>query len=152
MSLLRTAWCFMFGLLRHAANRRALSPIIIAAVVDLTPATGDRAHPRCLGSSASRTASPTKISSDNISATRMKPDNPSHGASRYFLPWSSSSPSEGDRVRRNWHPLRRKGGHLLCAARLANAPGPAGQPAIGDGCQQGIGTRGHLSPLISNRA
>src|SRR5271154_4383223 len=48
------------------------------------------------GSKESRTASPTKISSDSISATAKKPVRPSHGACTLALPWLSNSPSEGE--------------------------------------------------------
>ena len=48
------------------------------------------------GSSASRTASPMKIDSDRMIDTATKPEMPSHGASRCFLPCSSSSPSDGE--------------------------------------------------------
>src|SRR6478735_7308499 len=49
-----------------------------------------------LGSKASRTASPMKISSDSIRAITKKPDSPSQGACRLALPCASSSPSEGE--------------------------------------------------------
>src|SRR5271170_682100 len=49
-----------------------------------------------LGSNASRTPSPMKISNDSISAMMKKPERPSHGAERLDLPSSSNSPSEGD--------------------------------------------------------
>src|SRR5690349_5938352 len=48
------------------------------------------------GSNASRTASPTKINSDSISATVKKPVSPSQGACTLALPWDRSSPSEGE--------------------------------------------------------
>src|SRR5882724_9650455 len=54
-------------------------------------------HPNVfLGSNASRTASPMKISSDSMNATVMKPQMPSHGAWMLALPCASNSPSEGD--------------------------------------------------------
>src|SRR5213083_259377 len=48
------------------------------------------------GSKASRTASPMKISSDNMMATAKKPVKPSHGACTLALPCDSSSPSDGE--------------------------------------------------------
>src|SRR5271154_6160331 len=48
------------------------------------------------GSKESRPASPTKISSDSISATVKKPVRPSHGACTLALPCDSNSPSEGE--------------------------------------------------------
>src|SRR5580692_9630321 len=48
------------------------------------------------GSNASRTASPTKINSDSISATVKKPVRPSHGACTLALPCDSNSPSDGE--------------------------------------------------------
>ena len=56
-----------------------------------------RAHRKVFrGSKASRIASPTKTSRVIISAMVKKPVRPSHGAWGLFLPWASSSPSEGD--------------------------------------------------------
>src|SRR5713226_6221732 len=48
------------------------------------------------GSNASRTASPIKISSDNMIATEKKPVKPSHGACTLPLACDSNSPSEGE--------------------------------------------------------
>src|SRR5215469_3779129 len=48
------------------------------------------------GSKASRTASPTKIRSDSISATVKKPVKPSQGACTLALACDSNSPSEGE--------------------------------------------------------
>src|SRR5262245_63070593 len=48
------------------------------------------------GSKASRTASPTKTSSDSISETTTKLVMPSQGARRLLFPCAISSPSEGD--------------------------------------------------------
>src|SRR5690606_31669938 len=54
-------------------------------------------HPKVLrGSSASRTASPMKTSRLSISEITAKPESPSHGACRLFLPCDSSSPSDGE--------------------------------------------------------
>ena len=56
-----------------------------------------RAHrPSFLGLKASRTASPTKTSSDNSTAMVKKPVRPSQGACRLALPCASSAPSEGE--------------------------------------------------------
>src|SRR5439155_10208869 len=56
-----------------------------------------RAHPNVfLGSKASRTPSPMKISNDSMVATVMKPQMPSQGAWILALPWESISPSEGE--------------------------------------------------------
>src|ERR1700680_3612438 len=49
-----------------------------------------------LGSNASRTASPMKISSESMTATAKNPVSPSQGACTLALPWDSSSPSEGE--------------------------------------------------------
>src|SRR6185369_10916095 len=49
-----------------------------------------------LGSNASRTASPMKISSDSMNAMLKKPVKPSHGACTFALPCERSSPSEGE--------------------------------------------------------
>src|SRR5690606_25466668 len=49
-----------------------------------------------LGSKASRTASPMKISRLSMIEMAKKPVRPSHGAWILSLPWASSSPSEGD--------------------------------------------------------
>src|SRR5205085_1381226 len=49
-----------------------------------------------LGSKASRTASPMKISRESMKATVMKPQRPSHGAWMLALPCESNSPSEGE--------------------------------------------------------
>src|SRR6195952_5880420 len=49
-----------------------------------------------LGSNASRTPSPMKISSDSMIATAKKPVKPSHGACTLALPCDSNSPSEGE--------------------------------------------------------
>src|ERR1700712_5073222 len=49
-----------------------------------------------LGSNASRTASPMKISSDSMMATAKKPVKPSHGACTLDLPCDSNSPSDGE--------------------------------------------------------
>src|SRR5262245_2659463 len=48
------------------------------------------------GSNALRTASPMKISSDNMTATVKNPHRPSHGAWMLALAWLSISPSEGE--------------------------------------------------------
>src|SRR4051812_13236189 len=48
------------------------------------------------GSKASRTASPTKMSSDSMIEMTRKPVKPSHGAWMLSLPWASSSPSDGE--------------------------------------------------------
>src|SRR4030081_3382248 len=48
------------------------------------------------GSNASRTASPMKISNDNMMATAKKPVKPSHGAWTLALPCDSNSPSDGE--------------------------------------------------------
>ena len=50
----------------------------------------------CAGSSASRTASPMKISRLSMVAITKKAVRPSHGACRLALPCASSSPSEGE--------------------------------------------------------
>src|SRR6195952_2834588 len=49
-----------------------------------------------LGSNASRTASPMKISSDSMMATAKNPVKPSHGAWTLALPCDSNSPSDGE--------------------------------------------------------
>src|SRR6185369_6680866 len=49
-----------------------------------------------LGSNASRTASPMKISSDSMNAMLKNPVKPSHGACTFALPCEKSSPSEGE--------------------------------------------------------
>src|SRR5208282_6031228 len=57
----------------------------------------DAAHENVfLGSKASRTASPMKMSSESISAVTAKAESPIHGADRLDLPWSNSSPTEGE--------------------------------------------------------
>src|SRR5579862_2048918 len=48
------------------------------------------------GSKASRTASPTKIRSDSMSATVKKPVKPSHGACTLALACDNNSPSDGE--------------------------------------------------------
>src|SRR4029078_7154814 len=49
-----------------------------------------------LGSKASRTASPTKISSDSMKAIEKNPASPTHGACTLALPCDSNSPSDGE--------------------------------------------------------
>ena len=49
-----------------------------------------------LGSNASLTASPIKMSKDNVVASTIKLLRTSHGACRLFLPCDSNSPSDGD--------------------------------------------------------
>src|ERR1700712_6076558 len=49
-----------------------------------------------LGSNASRTASPMKISSDSMMATAKNPVKPSHGACTLALPCDSNSPNDGE--------------------------------------------------------
>src|SRR5690606_15865467 len=49
-----------------------------------------------LGSKASRTASPMKISSDSMMATEKKPVSPSQGACTFALPWARISPRDGE--------------------------------------------------------
>src|SRR5579875_2861491 len=57
----------------------------------------DQAHRGCRrGSKLSRTASPTKISSVSTPPSTTKAVTPSQGACRLFLPWLTSSPSEGE--------------------------------------------------------
>src|SRR5437588_11351465 len=54
-------------------------------------------HPNVfLGSKASRTASPMKMSSDSMVASVMKPEMPSQGACTLALACESISPSEGE--------------------------------------------------------
>src|SRR4029079_5551027 len=56
-----------------------------------------RAHRKVfLGSNASRTASPMKISSESMIAMLKNPVSPSHGACTLAFPCASNSPSEGD--------------------------------------------------------
>src|SRR5690606_32830926 len=78
---------------RHLIHHRRLAGAETdAQVADLQPA-----HCRYfLGSKASRTASPIKISSDRISASDTNALMPSQGACRLALPWPSSSPSDGE--------------------------------------------------------
>src|SRR5690606_37028124 len=47
------------------------------------------------GSSASRSASPMKVSSSSVVTSTAKVDSEIHHASMLFLPWLSSSPSDG---------------------------------------------------------
>src|SRR5699024_8754792 len=49
-----------------------------------------------LGSNASRTASPIKMSKDNNSAKATKPLMPNHGACKLAFPWPSNSPREAE--------------------------------------------------------
>src|SRR5262249_51329788 len=49
-----------------------------------------------LGSNESRTASPTKITSDSMIDITRKPVMPSQGAWRLSLPWASISPSDAE--------------------------------------------------------
>src|SRR5581483_3740050 len=54
-------------------------------------------HQRTLrGSKASRTASPTKTSSESMTASTAKAVTPSHGAWRLVLPCARISPSEAE--------------------------------------------------------
>src|SRR5207249_8980073 len=60
-------------------------------------AHGEQRHQRTFrGSKASRTASPTKMSSVSITASTTKPVSPSQGACRFALPWARTSPSEAE--------------------------------------------------------
>ena len=57
------------------------------------------------GSSASRTASPMKIASDSMMEMEMKPEMPSHGASRCFFPFEQKF-TERRRTRRHAEPQK----------------------------------------------
>src|SRR4030095_8679666 len=75
-------------------EQRAHASLPAAAIV---ASGGGGAFAKILrGSNASRTPSPTKISSASMPPITAKPESPSHGAVRLFLPWFSSSPSDGD--------------------------------------------------------
>src|ERR1700688_661013 len=93
--------CFAFGdVERHAVDRQHLA--LAGAEGDREIAHGQkffarRAHRNVFrGSKASRTASPTKINSESISAMLKNPVRPNHGACTFALPWLSNSPSEGE--------------------------------------------------------
>ena len=88
---------------RRCGRRRRRRPAALARRRRDEVADGERAglpltRNVLRGSKASRTASPTKISSDSISEMTTKPVRPSHGAWRLRLPCASSSPSEASRA------------------------------------------------------
>ena len=66
-----------------------------AQVLDLEQAHGASSAISLRGSSASRRASPTRISSTRVTTSTAKVAREIHQASRLFLPWASSSPRLG---------------------------------------------------------
>src|SRR5206468_2788290 len=85
---------------RHAIDREHLPravPESNGEIADGEERFCRRAHRNVfLGSNASRTASPMKISSESMIAIEKKPVRPSHGACTLALPCESSSPSDGE--------------------------------------------------------
>src|SRR5579871_201621 len=68
----------------NAVDRAKIPPLVAEGhrkIADFEQARRHLRHPIVLrGSTASRTASPIKTSSDSITAMTIKPDNPSQGA------------------------------------------------------------------------
>ncbi len=93
-STVSSASLFSFVLATRSADARVvlLAPIWAASVIS----AGSGSTKVLRGSSASRTASPMKISRLSIMAITQKAVMPSHGACRLALPCASISPSEGE--------------------------------------------------------